>query len=128
MKNIGSTKKIFVALVVIAALSLAGSAFARGDRHRGWEDGDGQGCHWDKSFDKHGPARGTRDIELPPEIQEKRTEARRLMTELRAEMEKRPIDRETAIDLFRKQQALRNEIREWFFIERLDDISEGGLN
>ncbi|MDR3279624.1 MAG: hypothetical protein LBT23_03840 [Synergistaceae bacterium] len=126
MKNIGNAKKVFAALVVIAALSLAGSAFARGDRHSGLEDGDGPGWHWDKSFDKRG---GERDIELPSEIQDKRSEARRLMTELRAELEKRPVDRETAIALFRRHQALRNEISEWFFIERLDNISDvGGLN
>ncbi|MDR3254207.1 MAG: hypothetical protein LBT31_01395 [Synergistaceae bacterium] len=124
MKQNSSAKKIFITLFTVTAISFAGSAFARGEWDHGWGGTGDLAPRGERSFDERGCG-----IEITPEIQEKRTEAKRISSELRAELEKNPVDREKALDLYRKSAALRNEIGEWFFIQRLDKISNNaGLN
>ncbi|MDR1516004.1 MAG: hypothetical protein LBS45_09925 [Synergistaceae bacterium] len=119
MKN---RRKIFALLAVVMILAFAGSAFAYCGRHGGggwgigrdWDDGEPRGQGYG------GPAYGGADI--PQELRDKMTEARNVMYELRAELTKTPVDKEKALAIFRRHRDIRNEIGEWFFMERIERL------
>ena len=138
-------KKLATAAAVIAVVVMAGSAMAYGGRHygggpRGWEGYPGDGHHyWQQGGGpRYAPAPGEprgpgpRDfrsergpnIEIPQEIRDKITEARKLQIDLHAELDKRPLDKAKATEIYKKHRALRNEISEWFFLQRLDDLEK----
>jgi hypothetical protein len=120
-------RKIFIAIAVIIALAFTGSAFAHCEWGKGrgsWESARSQDNGvWDDGYGgvrMHGP----RGFDWPQELQDKRTEALKIMGDLRAELSKTPVDRERALELYRKHRAIRNEIGEWFFLQRLDRVSQ----
>ncbi|MDR1943244.1 MAG: hypothetical protein LBQ19_00315 [Synergistaceae bacterium] len=124
-------KKILLTIAAISILVFVGTAFA----HGGWRPGGdgGFGPHGSGRFDGEtdGEWRGGHhgwgrlDAEAPQEIIAKRSEAIGILTELRSEMSKKPINRERALELYRKHRTLKSEIEEWFFLKRLDNISQG---
>lgn len=137
-------KKILVLITAIFVLSIAGSAMAYGGRHHGGRHhGGGQNYRQDCYYRQYNPEMGPRsgntpyqqgaprgarggmgpagwNIEVPQEIRDKMTEADKLRIDLRAEMYKPQIDRAKATEIWKKHRALRGEISEWFFAQRLE--------
>jgi len=120
-------KKILLVIAAISILVFAGSALAGSGGRRGQGHGFG-GPRLERSFDV-GPGGfggdGPDNIDIPQEIIDKRETARGLMTELRSELSKNPIDKARALDLYKQHRAIRNDIDEWFFLRRLEYISQG---
>lgn len=132
-------KKVLAAVTVVIVLSMAGSAMAYGGRHHGrgpgygqgprWEQGggygyQGNGHHWQKGPGHRGawdgPGRGNWNGEVPQNIRDKMVAAEKLMVDLRAEMTRPQVDKAKALELWKQHRAVRGEIAEWFFTQRLE--------
>jgi hypothetical protein len=122
-----NARKVFIAIAVIMALAFAGSAFAHcrwGEGRIGWGSVRSQdNGSWDDGYGGVGMHK-PRGFDWPQELQDKRAEALKIMGDLRAELSKTPVNRERALALYRKHRAIRNEIGEWFFLQRLDRVSQ----
>lgn len=137
-------KKVLAVLTVVAVLSLAGSAMAYEGRHHGrgpgsgqnWQQGggpcwQGDGHRWhrgpgprDGGFDRMGPgAHRNWNADVPENIRNKMVEAEKLMIDLRDEMSKPQIDKARALEVWKQHRALRNDISEWFFTQRLEQAT-----
>ena len=132
MKKYG--KSVTILAVLFAVLALAGSAFAYGGRHHG-PRGDnppqgamGPGGNWEMhGFGDRGPGgHFGRDLfaKMPQDIRDKMAESQKIGVDLRMELSKpgSSIDKNKAIELYRKQKALRDEVSEWCFMQRLEMI------
>ena len=64
--------------------------------------------------------RFARGNEVPQEIRDKITEARKTMIDINAEFAKDPIDREVILELHAKHFSLLQEISEWYITQRMD--------
>ena len=126
-------KKILIAVLLVAVLA-AGTAYAGGRKRQGghggrmWNAPMGVGMceNCGARFDSpHGGRRrgGINAPEVPQEIRDKMTEARKIAIDLRAELEKSPVDREKALELHAKHRALMQEISDWRFNRRLDALT-----
>ncbi|MDR0648916.1 MAG: hypothetical protein LBF92_06235 [Synergistaceae bacterium] len=118
-------RMILAALAVAMILAFAGSALAYCGRYGdGWGLGrdDGRGLY---GHGFGGPWLWDSNASVPQEIRDKADEARDVMDELRAELSKNPVDKDRALALFRKGRDIRNEISEWFFLQRVESISQG---
>lgn len=60
------------------------------------------------------------NFNIPQEIRDKMTEADKLRIDLRAEMTRDKPDKARALEAWKKHRALRNEIAEWMFNQRLE--------
>lgn len=130
MKN---GKKVLAMLTMVMVLAAAGTALAYGGRHHG---GRGYGMGMDGYCYGYGPQGGPArpgergpawGFDVPQNIRDKQAEAQKLMIDLRTEMYKQPVDKDKALELFRKHRALQNELSEWFFTQRLDAIAKGAV-
>ena len=118
-------------LVAVFVMMTAGDTFARGRGERGRRAGIEQGaaiCQYCE-----GEARGRRGwsmrgmgpidgVEIPQEIQDKWAEARRLGSEMRAEMGNDPINRDRVLELRQEHRAIIQQISDWRFEQRLDAL------
>ena len=137
-------KKILLAalLVMVLVLLAAGGAFAgpggwkkHGGRMKGSQIDGGsslmqeegrarEGRRHDGRAYGHRRNAGSMDaIEIPQEIKDKFAQMRKIAVDLRAELEKNPIDREKALELHAKRSALMQEIFDWRFNRRLDALT-----
>ena len=138
------------ALVAILVLAVAGGAFAwggRGDRRvapretsgqrppmmqnemgfkRGMQQGNPRMMREMRCRGMHrGGMMGVRArIEIPQEIRDKQVELMKLSIDMRAEMQKNPIDRPRIEEIYNKSVALRNELDGWRMKQRLDMIEK----
>ena len=126
-------KKILVAVLLVAVL-VAGTAYAGGRKRQGghggrtWSAPIGGGmcesCGARFETPHGGRRRGGINVpEVPQEIRDKLTEARKIAIDLRAELEKSPVDREKALEFHAKHRALMQEISDWYFNRRLDALT-----
>jgi hypothetical protein len=117
-------RMILAALAVTMILAFAGSALAHCGRYGdgGWGLGRDGGDRW-HGRGSGGPRYSNADV--PQEIRDKMDAARGVMDELRAELSKSPVDKDRALALFRRGRDIRNEISEWFFLRRVENISQG---
>ena len=126
-------KKILIAAVVCVCLATAGTAVAgphgwggSGGRHHGMYGYGGTGAGYGMGgCGNRGYGGGfctgrQGGVNLPQEIQDKRTEAEKVAIDLRAELSKNPVNRAKALDLHKKHQALRQAISDWCFQQRLN--------
>jgi Spy/CpxP family protein refolding chaperone len=117
---------ILAALAVAMTLAFAASAFAYCGRYGdGWGPGRDDGGRGLYGHGFGGPWLWDSNADIPQEIRGKMDEARSAMDELRAELSKNPVDKDKALALFRKERDIRNEISEWFFLQRIENISQG---
>jgi len=140
----GKTKKILLAALLVVVLT-AGIASAREWKGRHWKNREQQGREWRGHGNRQcglsthdgkrcdgcsmGEMRTGRTRmhrmntpEVPQEIMEKWAEAQKMRIDLRAELGKKPIDREKALELHAKHQNLMQEISAWRFKQRLDTL------
>jgi hypothetical protein len=121
-------KKIFLALAVISILAFAGSAFAQG----GWRHGGGFGksddLRQERAWGGHGgfEGRGRQNLDLPQEIRDKLAQAEKIGDELRSELGQTPINKDRALALYRQHRDIKNEVGEWFFLQRLEKAGREG--
>lgn len=64
------------------------------------------------------------NIEIPQEIRDKQAEMQKLSVDMRAEMQKKPIDRAKVEELYKKRVELRNELSGWRMKAKLDMIEK----
>ena len=136
-------KKTIGAAVLILVLAAAGSAFAYGgSRGRGMA---GQGMMGDNGVcGGSGMMRGMggrgmmhgggmmractgipgTSVEIPQEIRDKQVEMQKLSVDMRAEMQKKPVDRAKVEELYKKRVELRNELGGWMMKQRLDMVEK----
>jgi hypothetical protein len=143
------SKKTMAALAIVLLLAMATAAAAsgvsgrmHGRRHGdgygyGWGHGGGYGWGhmnggpggygpgWDRECGPRGAdgANGANNAnrpEIPQNIRDKMAESEKLSIDLRSIMSGAEIDRDKALDTFRRQRALDGEIAEWFFTQRLE--------
>ena len=69
---------------------------------------------------------GQTGVEMPQAIRDKWTEAEKIAVDLRAEMNKRPMDRVKIENLNTKYHDLQREISDWHFNNRLDRMNPAG--
>ena len=122
-------KKVLLAALLVAMLTVlaAGAASAEGERkqggrNRGQRTG-GWGAHYGKGYGYCGRYAYKMNVsEVPQEIRDKWVEAQKINIDLRAELAKKPEDRdkEKALELYTKRCALMQELGEWHFKQRLD--------
>lgn len=134
-------KKFLLAVVVVASLAVAGTAMAgpRGWGGCGWGGNGSYGMmDWGRGgggygmmgwghggWGHHGYGRDGRsawqgEANVPQEIQNKRAEAQKVAIDLRTELSKNPVNRAKVLDLYKKEQALRQSIADWNFQQRLN--------
>lgn len=131
-------KKLMALFTVAMVLAIAGTALAYGGRkHHGRGDGNwfpmGPGQAFPpgqcQQYQGHPGFRGVpaphmnRNFDIPQDIRDKQVEADKLRIDLRAELSKPQIDKAKALEIWKKHRALRNEISEWFFTQRLETMS-----
>lgn len=136
-------KKTIGAAVLILVLAAAGSAFAYGgSRGRGMA---GQGMMGDNGVcGGSGMMRGMggrgmmhgggmmractgipgTSVEIPQEIRDKQVEMQKLSVDMRAEMQKKPVDRAKVEELYKKRVELRDALSGWRMKTRLDTIEK----
>ena len=135
-----STRKWMALFTVAAVLAISGSAFAYGGKHHygksygyvpawgpggtpcpGWHQGPGYGRMQPGGprFDGPTPPH-ERNVDIPQAIRDKQVEADKLRIDLRAELSKPQIDKAKALETWKKHRALRDEIAEWFFTQRME--------
>lgn len=102
-----------VAMVIVMLLAIGSTAEASGKKHgHGWGHMyDGWGDRWEW---------GLYNTTIPQNIRDKMTESEKLSIDIRNIMTTETIDRAKALETFRKQRALKDEISEWFFTQRID--------
>jgi hypothetical protein len=64
------------------------------------------------------------NVEIPQEIQDKQAEMQKLSVEMRAEMQKNPVDRAKVEELHKKRFELRDALSNWRMQQRLDMIEK----
>ena len=136
-------KKVLLAVLLVTALTVlaAGMASAGGwKRHGGrggqmWNPrmggGRGGACFMQGGYGPHGGmaygyrknADRTNVPEIPQEIRDKFTEAQKTAIDLRAELERNPVDRDKAMEFYAKHRTLMQEICDWHFQQRLDALT-----
>ncbi len=123
-------KKRIGILAIIAVMGLSSVAMAHGWHGRGYGDqyGGGNSGRPCARFEQKGERFGKRQENLrknmPQTIKDKIAESQKLMIDMRAEMEKSPIDRARIMRLREKNVKLRQEISDWTFSQRLDRIEK----
>ena len=133
-------KKVVIAVLVVSLLGTAGTAMARGcRRHRGgcYDDGIGNCLHPELSNGRdlrqgrHPESIGGMDgmrsryaSNMPEDIRAKANELAKLRIDLRDALSRSPIDRAAATKLHDRAMQLEQEIKTWFFGERMNRIEE----
>ena len=118
-------KRILIAVVIAAVLAAGGTAIAGGGWRKYGGDGSGRGGMrmghrgWSETCPMRGGALAQGN-EVPQEIKDKMTEARKTMIDLRAEFGKNPVSRAKVLELHAKRLSLVQEISEWRIMQRLD--------
>lgn len=69
-----------------------------------------------------GRSNGRWAADVPQEMRDKMVEAEKLKIDLRAEMSKLQVDKAKAMEIWKKHRALKNEIAEWSFAQRLEQM------
>ena len=64
------------------------------------------------------------NVEIPQEIRDKQVEMQKLSIDMRAEMQKKPIDRAKVEELYKKRVELRDALSGWRMQQKLDMIEK----
>ena len=64
------------------------------------------------------------NVEIPQEIRDKQVEMQKLSVDMRAEMQKKPVDRAKVEELYKKRVKLRDAFSGWRMKTRLDMIEQ----
>jgi hypothetical protein len=124
-------KKVLLVLVLVG-VSMAGfmaeTAWADARRHGHGHDNDecsyfrGEKRWGDKGHDRSHFPRDISVSQVPQEIKDKWAEADKLAVDLRLELGKNPINRGKVLELRAKRRALKQEISDWHFNEKLNAL------
>jgi hypothetical protein len=64
------------------------------------------------------------NVEIPQEIRDKQVEMQKLSVDMRAEMQKKPVDRAKVEELYKKRVELRDALSGWRMKTKLDMIEK----
>lgn len=133
-------KKVLAVVAVVCVMCVAGTALAQNDGKRHQPAGNerrmpprmeqqipgrdapnmpGREAHCGHRF---GHERPTFTPDMPKEIREKAAELAKLRVDLEEAMTSRPLNKQKALDVHAKIQALKQEIETWRFTKRLERI------
>lgn len=141
-----SMRKYLALFTVALVLATTGTALAYGGRmHHGYGGGNqpymqrggeyGPWCQPQFGHRGGGPRYGQPgfgnapapymnwNVEIPQVIRDKQVEADKLRIDLGAELNKPQVDKAKALEIWKKHRALRGEISEWFFTQRLEQMT-----
>ena len=123
-------KKSIGILAIIAVMIASSAALAHGWHGKGYGDryGGDEFGRPSARFEQKGEKFERRGTELrknmPQNIKDKIAESRKLMIDMRSEMDKAQINRAKVMELRAKSVKLRQEVSDWFFTQKLDAIEK----
>jgi hypothetical protein len=119
-------KKVLFVVAIVLIVAMAGTALAgAGWKKQQGRDAWGKGSKsmvcgaWGANCLMPG-GKFSKGFEVPQEIRDKMTEAQKIMIDLKAEFGKKPVNRETVLELHAKHFSLLQEISEWHINKQLD--------
>ena len=115
-------RNVLLAALLVAVLT-AGAASAGGWKKQGGHGGRMGNSHMsERGYGHRQNADRANAPQVPQEIRDKLTEARKTAIDLRTELGKKPVDRDKALELHAKRRALMQDISDWYFNQRLDAL------